>query len=149
MKRYGNSPQKGNLYRRRPGVYAVLVAGASVLLTHQNSPVPEYQLPGGGIDPGENPIPALHREVLEETGWHIGGIKRLGFYRRFVYMPDYDLQAEKICTIYIARPVMQIGPPTEAGHQAVWCDQKTALTLIKNQGDLAMMRRAFHLLGPR
>lgn len=143
MKRFGNSPQRGLTYRRRPGVYAIICDGAQILLTHQASPKPEFQLPGGGIDAGENPIPALHREVMEETGWHIDGIRRLGAYRRFVYMPDYDLQAEKICTLYVARPGLRMGPPTEAGHSAIWCDIKTAMRLVLNQGDLAMMSAFF------
>ena len=45
--------------------------GDSILATHQAEPVPEFQLPGGGIDRGEHPIAALHREVYEETGWKI------------------------------------------------------------------------------
>lgn len=142
IKRFGNTPQAGIPYRRRPGVYAVLFDGASVLLTHQASPIPEFQLPGGGIDRGEHPIPALHREVIEETGWHIGNLRHIGTYRRFVYMPEYDMQAEKICAIYLARPVMRIGPPTEAGHTAVWTDPKSALDLLANTGDRAMMARA-------
>lgn len=142
IKRYGDSPKQNIAYRRRPGVYAVLYDGASVLLTHQASPVPEFQLPGGGIDPGENPIAALHREVMEETGWHIGNLRRIGTYRRFVYMPEYDMQAEKICTIYLARPVMRIGPPSEAGHTAIWTDPKSALALLDNSGDRVALARA-------
>ena len=143
IKRYGNNPKPQTAYRRRPGVYAVLYDGASILLTHQAAPVPEFQLPGGGIDRGENPIAALHREVMEETGWHIGNLRRLGVYRRFVYMPEYDIQAEKICTIYLARPVLRICPPTEQGHTAVWTDPKSALDLLDNDGDRAFLHRLF------
>lgn len=142
IKRYGNSPRPGIQYRRRPGIYAVLFDGASVLLTHQASPVPEFQLPGGGIDKGEHPIAALHREVLEETGWHIDRPRHIGTYRRFVYMPEYDLQAEKICAIYLARPVLRVGPPSEPGHSAIWADPKSALSLLVNTGDRAMLARA-------
>ncbi|MFN4129613.1 MAG: NUDIX domain-containing protein, partial [Paracoccaceae bacterium] len=71
MRRFGEPVKPGQKYRPRPGVYAVLIDGAHVLTTHQADPVPEYQLPGGGIDPGEHPVAALHREVLEETGWKI------------------------------------------------------------------------------
>ena len=130
IKRYGNSPKANIAYRRRPGVYAVLYDGKSVLLTHQASPIPEFQLPGGGIDRGENPIAALHREVIEETGWRIAYVRRLGAFRRFTYMPEYDLWAEKLCCVYVARPVLRLGPPSEAGHQAAWMSTTEALHVL-------------------
>ena len=134
-RRFGEPPQKGRTYRRRPGVYAVLWLAGDVLLTHQAEPVPEVQLPGGGIDPGESPLQALHREVYEETGWLIRPLRRLGVYRRFTFMPDYDLWAEKLCTIYLARPTRPLGPPSEPGHTALWMPAATAATALDNQGD--------------
>ncbi len=142
IKRYGNSPQPGRRYIRRPGVYAVLLHPRGLLLTHQAEPEPEFQLPGGGIDRGEHPIAALHREVMEETGWHIAGLRKLGVFRRFTFMPDYDLWAEKLCSVYLARPSLRIGPPTEPGHRAVWMDPWQAHDLLGNDGDRAMLRRA-------
>jgi 8-oxo-dGTP diphosphatase len=142
IKRYGNSPKPGQIYRRRPGVYAILLLDGALLATHQDNPTPEYQLPGGGIDRGEQPIAALHREVMEETGYHIANVRRLGAFRRFTFMPEYDLWAEKLCTIYTARPVLRIGPPTEAGHRAVWMEPSAALRLLGNPGDRAMLARA-------
>jgi 8-oxo-dGTP diphosphatase len=126
-------------YRRRPGVYALLPRGDSLLVTHQAEPVPEFQLPGGGIDRGEQPIAALHREVWEETGWHIGAPVRLGAFRRFAYMPEYDLWAEKLCTVYVARPLRRVGPPAEPGHTALWLPVAEALSLLGNAGDRAML----------
>lgn len=145
IRRYGESIQKGQNYRRRPGVYAVLLAGEAVLLTHQAQPIPEYQLPGGGIDPGEAPIAALHREVMEETGWHIGAVRHLGTYRRFTFMPEYDKWAEKVCAIFTARPTLRLGPPTEVGHRAVWASRDQALHLVTNPGDRVMLMRALGL----
>ena len=149
IRRYGEAVKAGQSYRRRPGVYAILLRGNAILLTHQAGPNDEVQLPGGGIDPGEHPIAALHREVMEETGWHIANVRRLGAFRRFTYMPEYDLWAEKICTVYLARPVLQIGPPTEPGHLAVWMQPEVALTLLGNPGDRAMLARALRQPGPR
>ena len=133
--------KRGQKYRARPGVYAVLLRGSSLLLTFQQEPDAEYQLPGGGIDPGEHPIAALHREVYEETGYSISLRRRLGFYRRFAYMPDYDLWAEKICTIYLATPVLRKGPPLEKGHTAIWAPAAEGLDLLENHGDWEFLRQ--------
>lgn len=142
IRRFGETVKAGQRYRRRPGVYAVLLDGDAVLTTFQDEPTPEFQLPGGGIDRGEHPIAALHREVFEETGWKIEIGRRLGAFRRFTYMPEYDLWAEKLCTIYLARPVLRRGPPSEAGHTAVWMSAAEALLQLANAGDRAMLARA-------
>lgn len=142
IRRYGESVKSGQRYRRRPGVYAVLLQGNDILATHQAEPTPEFQLPGGGIDPGEHPMAALHREVFEETGWRIAIDRRLGVFRRFTYMPEYDRWAEKVCTVYLARPVRKLGPPSEAGHTAVWMSVDQALQQLGNVGDRAMLALA-------
>jgi 8-oxo-dGTP diphosphatase len=141
IRRYGEAAETGRHYTRRPGVYAILLDGDHILATHQAEPVPEFQLPGGGIDKGEHPIPALHREVYEETGWKIAVTRRLGAFRRFTYMPEYDLWAEKVCAVYLARPVMRLGPPSEAGHTAIWLPVAEALQHLGNPGDRAMLAK--------
>ncbi len=134
MIRVYEKPAPGRRYRLRPGAYVILLRGRDLLLTHQCDPEPEFQLPGGGIDPGETSIAALHREVFEETGWRIGRPKRLGAYRRFVYMPEYDLWAEKLCHVFLARPVLRLGPPAEEGHSAVWTSLALAPALLADTG---------------
>ncbi|WP_338549591.1 NUDIX hydrolase [Roseovarius phycicola] len=135
MRRFGHPPKPDVKYIPRPGVYAILPKNGEVLLTYQKEPEPEFQLPGGGIDPGESPIVALHREVLEETGWKIDKPKRIGAFRRFVYMPEYDMWANKVCTIYLALPVRQLGRPSEPGHTAIWTDPVFASSSVANPGD--------------
>jgi len=141
MRRFGSPKCPKRKYILRPGVYAILPRNGSLLLTHQSEPEPEFQLPGGGIDPRESPITALHREVFEETGWRISAPRRLGAFRRFTYMPEYDLWAEKVCAIYVARPVRRLGPPGEALHQAVWTQPQAAVDLLANDGDQAFLQR--------
>lgn len=137
--RFGSSPRKGQGYIRRTGVYAILPHRGGLLTTWQARPHPEIQLPGGGVDPGEQPLAALHREVLEETGWHIRVRHRLGAFRRFTYMPEYDLWAEKLCTVYLAVPTLRQGPPSEPGHQPLWLPMPAALDHLGNAGDRAML----------
>ena len=135
MKRFGENVRNKIKYTRRAGVYAILPINGKLLLTHQMKPVPEFQLPGGGIDPNEHPIAALHREVMEETGWRIAKPRRFGAFRRFVYMPEYDLWAEKVCTVFLAQPVLRIGDPTEVGHSDHLIPLKDARDFVANPGD--------------
>lgn len=147
--RFGETPLPGQKYIHRRGVYALLPAGRKLLVTCQLEPGPDLQLPGGGIDPGESPVVALHREVLEETGWSIAGPRRVGAFRRFTYMPEYHQWAEKICLIYLARPVRRLGPPGERFHIPLWLDATDAARLMENPGDRHFARRmAATIQGP-
>ena len=142
IRRFGEPVRRGQIYRLRAGAYAVLLLGDRVLLTLQAEPRAEYQLPGGGIDPGESPLRALRREVFEETGWGIAAPRRIGAFRRFAYMPEYDRWAEKICTIYLARPTRRLAQPSEPGHRAVWLRADAAAAILGNAGDRHFMQVA-------
>lgn len=65
----------------RAGAGAVVVGEAgAVLLVHRHRFIPDtlgWELPSGRIDPGETPEQAAAREVHEETGWTVCGIRRL------------------------------------------------------------------------
>ena len=139
IRRYGDTPVNGQRYTLRPGAYAILQREGRVLLTFQGAPHNEFLLPGGGIDPGESPIQALHREVFEETGWHIARPRRIGAFRRFAYMPDYDMYAEKLCHIFTAFPVRPHGPPLEVDHAPVWVTPQVALAELFNEGDATFL----------
>lgn len=60
--------------RQRPAAYAVCVEDGAVLLCRIAASVPKaaglWTLPGGGLDPGEDPVAGLVREVWEEAGQH-------------------------------------------------------------------------------
>lgn len=135
IRRFGEAPLEGQSYVLRPGAYGILMRRKKVLVTLQSKPYVEFQLPGGGIDPGENAIAALHREVREETGWKIGPPRFLGSFRRFVFMPEYEMWAEKMCHIFTARPIYSLGEPHEPFHSAHWLSLEHASELLGNDGD--------------
>lgn len=59
--------------RPRVSAYAIARDDARLLLTRLSDASPVFEpgrwhLPGGGIDPGEQPADALARELYEETG---------------------------------------------------------------------------------
>ena len=140
--RYGETVRRKIRYVERHGAYALAVCGGLVLLTHQREPIPEFQLPGGGIDPGESPLAALYRESLEETGWHLRAIRRFAVYRRFTYMPEYDLWARKTHRIYLCTATLRAGKPSERFHTAHWVDAGTAMNVLASVGDRAILRQA-------
>lgn len=145
MRKFGEAIKKGQKYKIRPGAYAILWNGQSLLTTFQAEPEPEFQLPGGGIDAGESPLPALVREVYEETGYSISGIRKLGSYKRFTYMPEYDLWAEKIAHVYLARPALRHGPPLEPDHTPVWMSPAEAVDMLAAEGDRVFVSELFGL----
>lgn len=142
IRRYGNFPKASCACMYRPGSYGILLRGDKVLLTHQASPNSDFQLPGGGIDPGESPIAALHREVMEETGWRLARPQLVTHFKQIVFMPEYDTWAEKICHIFVARPIACLGPPIEPEHSAVWVPAEYAPDLILGEGSRAVLQSA-------
>lgn len=86
----------------RPGVGVMLVNRAGLVFVGQrfDSSVEAWQMPQGGIDPGEEPWPAALRELEEETGVAPGLVERVA------ETPDwltYDLPPELVPTIWGGR----------------------------------------------
>ncbi len=143
IRRHGTPPPPGRRHRVRPGAYALLrLPGTDdLLLTAGPSGGREtVQLPGGGIEPGEHPIAALHREVREETGWIIAAPRLWRTYRLFAWMPELGRHVEKVCGVWIARPVRRAGAATEPGHRAIVLPLREAARMLDSPGDMAAAR---------
>ena len=97
------------------------------------------------MDQGESPMATLHREVLEETGWAISIQRRLGCFRRFTFMPEYEFWAEKVCQVYLARPAYAKAPPSEPAHEAIWVSPEAAVEIVGNDGDRLFLKRALEI----
>jgi 8-oxo-dGTP diphosphatase len=150
MRRIGE-PFRHRPYRDRIGAYALIAgryggraggrAGSrpALLLVDQEG---ELQLPGGGVDPGESPLQALHREVGEETGWRIAAPRRIGAFQRFAFLPDYGYWARKVQLIFLARAVHPLPIALEPGHTPLWLPPAEAARSLSIEGDRESVRRA-------
>ncbi len=138
MRRYGEPVVRGQAYRDRPGAYGVIVEGDAMLLVGELNPKIghlDVQMPGGGIDAGESPTQALHREVMEETGYRIAIERRIAQYQRYCYMPDYDMWARKIANIFLCRPISRTGTPDPLTQDVYWVPLDQAAEFITNPAD--------------
>jgi 8-oxo-dGTP diphosphatase len=80
---------------QRPGAYALLLREpGEVLLTRLSGPRGHWTIPGGGVDPGEDPAAAVRREVMEETGlvFEPGPLIDVRSVRFLGYAPDRRLE---------------------------------------------------------
>lgn len=69
-----NLTREDPLVRQRLAAYALVVSPWGILATEfsERTAVPGlWSLPGGGLDPGENPATTVQREVMEETGQRV------------------------------------------------------------------------------
>jgi putative (di)nucleoside polyphosphate hydrolase len=62
------APDADAAYRRGVGIMLLNPAGLVFVAKRIDMPSDAWQMPQGGIDPGEDPATAAHRELKEETG---------------------------------------------------------------------------------
>ncbi len=118
-----------------------------------------YKLPGGGIDDGEEIIAALHREILEETGYKITGIQNLGIveedsYFRGMHQTSYcftatvtdfvgtkltDKEESEGMNLRWANDINEAITWIESGHQQDEDGSETGLAMMKLR-DIAILK---------
>lgn len=89
--------------QQRVAAYAVVARGQEVLLARWTGPRgPEWTLPGGGLDFGEDPADAAVREVREETGYtvRLDDLLFVNSFRRV--LPDAPVDFHAIQIVYTA-----------------------------------------------
>jgi ADP-ribose pyrophosphatase YjhB (NUDIX family) len=80
--------------RRRIGVYGICLDGSGRVLLARASGEPsrqgKWQVPGGGVDHGEDPLDALAREFAEETGLVVRPVRLVDVRLELVPMRNKD-----------------------------------------------------------
>jgi len=78
------------------GVRVALIDGEKIFLI-RHTYMPGWQLPGGGVEPGETAAYSAEREVEEETGYKVAGPLELFALYHNVVVTDRDHVALYVC----------------------------------------------------
>jgi 8-oxo-dGTP pyrophosphatase MutT (NUDIX family) len=66
-----------------------------------------WELPAGGVDPGETLQEAAVREAIEEAGWRPEGLRHLVTYH------PINGSVDQTFAIFLANEAVEVGPPTD------------------------------------
>ena len=90
-----------------------------------------WELPGGILDPGEDPAACAVREVVEETGWRPGAVEHLISFQPMPGMVDTPHK------IYLSRSAEKVGEPSdrEEAARVEWVPAERAIDLA-SKGEL-------------
>lgn len=126
MQQFGTK-QPGRDYVPRPTALGIVLNDGGLLLVAR---APRgLVLPGGGVEPGETFEQAVVREFLEETGYAIEVLSRLGAAGQF---EANEREAfDKECHFFRVRIVAKRGAPTEPDHEPLWIEAKEAERTLK------------------
>lgn len=93
-----------------------LDAGDRVLLVRQwrfGIGAPTLEIPGGMVDPGESPLEAAARELVEETGYRAARWTELG-----AVDPNPAFLTNR-CTTFLAEQLERVGEPAGDGEEEI------------------------------
>jgi ribosomal protein S18 acetylase RimI-like enzyme len=125
---------KGSLPDRkisRTGVYGVAKENGKVLLVIQKSGpfAGLFDLPGGGIEFGEDPIRALHREFIEETGMDFRSMNHIDNFSAVTHAPALNgkpgYEFHQIGLIYSVEGLHDLEENKKGSLKCDWVDIRT------------------------
>jgi ADP-ribose pyrophosphatase len=103
---------------RRNGVGVVVITTDNKILLNKEFRyvirTSSWELPGGGIDEGEDPAEAAKRELYEETGIKVEKVKKLGF-----FYPLHSFNTESVTLFTTEIDPQSVTTDESEGHEQV------------------------------
>jgi len=99
----------------RPAAGTIVVADDRVLLLYRHRFITDswgWEIPAGGVDPGEHPADAAVRETREESGWEPASVRPL-----CVFHPANGL-LDQAFHIFVSDDAAHVGEPTDSNEAA-------------------------------
>jgi 8-oxo-dGTP diphosphatase len=128
-------PKPGHAYPDRPAAFGIAPRGDLIALAQVAIPGRplQYDLPGGGIDPGETPQQAAVREFGEETGLVVTAADIL--VRADQFFVNDDGQAFNVRGAFMTVTIGGEDPglKIEADHSLVWRTPLEAIRLVRRE----------------
>ncbi len=118
------TPEPGANYVDRPGAYAFLFNKHFELAILQTTF--GTFLPGGGLDPGENDLAGLTRELQEEMGVKLQSAELVCRAGQYLYSRHYQKHFKKIGAFYRVQLAQPIRLKMQKDHELLWIDKRQA-----------------------
>jgi 8-oxo-dGTP diphosphatase len=129
------TPRPGRAYPDRPAAFGIAARGDRIALAEVAIPGRslQYDLPGGGIDPGETPQQAAVREFGEETGLVVTAGDIL--VRADQYFVNDDGQTFNVRGVFMTVAVAgeDAGLKIEDDHTLIWRTPLEAIRLVRRE----------------
>jgi 8-oxo-dGTP diphosphatase len=114
----------GVTYVERPGAYAIILNERDEIAVVKTSY--GYFLPGGGLDPGEEFVDGLARELDEEIGYQLVSATYFLVAAQFHWSEHYQKHFKKIGAFFEVEAQPPSVPQFADGHSLVWMPRQLA-----------------------
>jgi len=128
-KEYFGEKISGITYKRREGVYAIILNSDGRIATVKTPR--GYFLPGGGIEDGEDHEEALIREIKEEIGHESKVCDYIETYNQFLLGMSKPIYYELVGNYYECKIGEDLKCKTEEDHQLEWLEIERAISELQ------------------
>lgn len=132
----------------RTGVYGIAISDQKILVIQQNHGAHKgkFDLPGGGIDPGETIESALQREFFEEVGMQFDSMTHLCNLSAITDHLDHPTKLQQIGLIYRVEGLRRLeNPSVEFAPEWIEIDRLKSLKLTPFLQDVLQKHRMHSL----